>query len=52
MVSIYMPILLELFSGTGSVGEVAKNLGWHVVSLDRHMPADLHMDVMDWITSR
>jgi hypothetical protein len=43
-----MPILLELFSGTGSVGEVAKNLGWHVVSLDRDMPADLHMDVMDW----
>jgi adenine-specific DNA methylase len=26
--------LLELFSGTGSVGTVAKELGYNVVSLD------------------
>ena len=43
-----MPFLLELFSGTGSVGDVAKNLGWTVVSLDRDMPATIEMDVMDW----
>lgn len=29
-----MPLLLELFSGTGSVGSVAKDLGYDVVSLD------------------
>ena len=26
--------LLELFSGTGSVGKVAKQLDYHIVSLD------------------
>ena len=39
--------LLELFAGTGSVGKVAKALGWEVVSLDlKH--ADINMDVLDW----
>ena len=28
------PRLLELFSGSSSLGNVAKNLGWDVVSLD------------------
>ena len=41
-------IMLELFSGTGSVGDVARDMGWHVVSLDRDMPADLQMDIREW----
>ena len=40
--------LLELFSGTGSVGNVFKEHGWEVVSLDRDMPADISTDIMDW----
>ena len=40
--------LLELFSGTGSVGEVFQQHGWEVVSLDRDMPADIQCDIMDW----
>jgi site-specific DNA-cytosine methylase len=40
--------LLELFSGTGSVGDVARELGFEVVSLDRDMPADFKVDIMDW----
>ena len=40
--------ILELFSGTGSVGRVCKNLGLDVVSLDRDLPADIKSDVMDW----
>ena len=40
--------VLELFSGTGSVGNVCNALGMDVVSLDRDMPADLRSDIMDW----
>ena len=40
--------VLELFSGTGSVGNVCKALGMDVVSLDRDMPADIQTDIMDW----
>ena len=40
--------LLELFSGTGSVGKVAKNFGIEVVSLDKDMDADIKTDIMDW----
>ena len=40
--------LLELFSGTGSVGRVFQERGWEVVSLDRDMPADIQADIMDW----
>ena len=40
--------LLELFAGTGSVGNVATTLGFEVVSLDRDMDASIRMDIMDW----
>ena len=40
--------LLELFSGTRSVGKVAENFGWEVVSLDRDMVANIMCDIMDW----
>jgi len=40
--------LLELFSGTGSIGTVFKEYGWEVVSLDRDMPADISCDILDW----
>ena len=40
--------VLELFSGTGSVGNVCKRLGCDVVSLDRDMDADIRTDIMDW----
>ena len=39
--------LLELFSGTGSVGSVAKNMGWTVVSLDLK-GADINCDILQW----
>ena len=39
--------LLELFSGTGSVGKVAKTLGWEVVSLDLKN-ADINEDILEW----
>jgi hypothetical protein len=40
--------LLELFSGTGSVGKIARLFKIEVVSLDRDMPADIQTDIMDW----
>ena len=43
-----MPKLLELFSGTGSVGDVARELGYEVISLDRDMEATIKTDIMDW----
>ena len=39
--------ILELFSGTHSVGKVAENLGWEVVSLDLKN-ADINTDILDW----
>ena len=39
--------LLELFSGTGSVGRVARRLGWEVVSLDLKN-ADISTDILNW----
>ncbi len=39
--------LLELFSGTRSVGKVAEKLGCTVISLDLKN-ADIECDIMDW----
>ena len=39
--------ILELFSGTGSVGKVAKSLGYEVISLDLQ-GADINIDILDW----
>ena len=41
-------LILEVFSGTGSVGKVAKELGHEVVSLDMDMKADIKTDIVDW----
>jgi len=40
--------LLELFAGTQSVGKIAKELGFEVISLDKDMEADIKSDIMDW----
>ena len=44
------PLLLELFCGTHSVGNVAKEMGWEVVSLDwrKETNATLVQDIMDF----
>ena len=39
--------LLELFSGTKSVGKVAEQLGYEVTSLDLKN-ADINGDIMNW----
>ena len=39
--------MLELFSGTGSVGRVAKNNGYDVISLDLKN-ADINCDIVEW----
>ena len=40
--------LLELFSGTHSIGKVARQKGIKVISLDRDLPADIKIDIMEW----
>ena len=40
-------VLLELFSGTGSVGRVAESLGYSVVSLDLKN-AKIVTDILEW----
>ena len=39
--------LLDLFSGTGSIGSVAKELGYEVISLDKDMEADIKCNILD-----
>ena len=40
--------LLELFSGTGSVGRAFEALGWEVMSLDIMPGASITSNIMDW----
>ncbi len=40
--------VLELFSGTGSVGKVCEELGLNVISLDLILPATHKIDIMDF----
>ena len=47
---VEMPTLLELFSGTGSVGRPFRRAGWDVISVDldsRYNP-EVVCDIMDW----
>ena len=45
-----MPHLLELFSGTGSVGRAFREIGWDVTSVDLNPKAgaDYACDICDW----
>ena len=40
--------VLELFSGTGSIGKVCDKLGWDAISVDLELPATHECDVMDF----
>ena len=43
--------ILELFAGTGSVGKVAKQLGYEVTSLDiteKYSKVDILIDILEW----
>ena len=40
--------VLELFSGTGSVGKCCESLGWETISVDLLLPADHQIDIMDF----
>tara|TARA_R110000737_G_scaffold165474_1_gene192890 strand:- start:9 stop:593 length:585 start_codon:yes stop_codon:yes gene_type:complete len=40
--------ILELFSGTKSIGKVCDKLGWTSVSVDMILPADHECDIMDF----
>ena len=44
-----MPLLLELFSGTGSIGRAFLEQGWDVFAVDLNpkAAADLHIDVLE-----
>ena len=40
--------LLELFSGSGSVGKVARKMGYEVVSVDLIFPSTHKCDILKW----
>ena len=39
--------LIEIFSGTGSVGRIAKSIGFNVISLGLKN-ADINCDILEW----
>ncbi len=45
-----MPVMLELFAGTGSVGKVAKRSGYKVISVDNEekFKPDILQDIAKW----
>lgn len=45
-----MPVLLELFTGTGSVGKVARKMGFKVISVDNEekFKPDILQDIGKW----
>ena len=45
---VYSMRLLELFSGTGSVGKVFKQHGYEVISLDIDNRATINTDILNW----
>ena len=40
--------VLELFSGTKSVGKICDELGWESISVDMILPATHQCDIMDF----
>ena len=40
--------VLELYSGTGSVNKICEELGWDCLSLDKDLPADINIDILEW----
>jgi len=40
--------VLELFSGTGSIGKCCKEIGWNAISVDLELPATHECDIMDF----
>ena len=40
--------VLELFSGTHSIGKVCEKLGWNAISVDLELPATHECDIMDF----
>lgn len=40
--------VLECFSGTGSISKICKELDWNCLSLDKDLPADINIDILEW----
>jgi hypothetical protein len=46
-----MKNMLDLFAGTGSVSKLFKERGWNTTSLDRDLPADINIDILNSLFS-